>query len=111
MAKETGSHTHRANQRGYAAGQLIEEGEFVPAGVTVSDVWMDPVPAKDRAVLAATEEALDPHPKDVDLTQHSVVSLQAMAAERGINIEQDGKTLTKKELIAAINAAHATDAG
>ena len=108
---KTGAHTHRATERGYADGQLIEEGEFVPAGVPVSENWMDKVSKKDAALLAASEEAIDPKPKDVDLTALTVAALQAMAAERGINVKQDGKALNKDELIAAINAGFAKDAG
>jgi hypothetical protein len=50
-AKKTGSDTHRATQRGYAvdqktgAGVLVEEGELVPAGIPVSENWMEPVKA------------------------------------------------------------------
>jgi hypothetical protein len=117
MAKTTGSNTHRATQRGYAvdpdshAGVLVEAGEPVPANIPVSDEWMEPVKKGDRALAAATDEALDPHPKDVNLTKLNVAALQAMAAERGINVEQDGHTLSKKELIAAISAKVEKDAG
>lgn len=117
MSKETGSETHIATQRGYAvdpttaAGVLVEPGEFVPAGIAVSEEWMKPVKKAERAALGAQAEALDPHPKDVDLTKLNVTALQAMAAERGINVEQDGKTLTKNELIDAIKAKREHDAG
>lgn len=111
--KKTGAETHRATQRGYAvdpdskAGTLVEEGELVPAGIRVSTEWMEPVSKKDRAAAAAIEEALDPHPKDVDLTKLDKAALQAMAAERGINV--DG--LGPKALIDAIKAARENDAG
>lgn len=100
MAKETGSNSHIATQRGYAAGQLIEEGEFVPAGVTVSDEWMDAVSAKEAKRHKAALETSDATPGDVDLTQLTVSALQAMAAERGANV----KGLSKDDLIAAIKA-------
>jgi hypothetical protein len=71
-AKKTGSDTHRATQRGYAvdqktgAGVLVEEGELVPAGIPVSENWMEPVKnvkglSKDdlvTAVKAADEPTL-----------------------------------------------------
>lgn len=40
MASKTTENSHRATQRGYADGRIIERGEFVPAGITTSDVWM-----------------------------------------------------------------------
>jgi hypothetical protein len=113
MAKEqlTGGRTHIATQRGYGARELVEEGEFGPAGVPVSDSWMKKVSAKEAALLGAEQEATDLKPKDVDLEPLSLAALQAMAAERGINVEQKGKALGKDDLIAAIKAARATDAG
>lgn len=115
--KHTGTNTHRATQRGYAvdpdsmAGTLVEAGEIVPPKIPVSENWMEPVGKGGKALAAATDEALDPHPKDVDLTKLDVAALQAMAAERGINVEQDGHALTKKELITAISTARENDAG
>jgi hypothetical protein len=106
-AKKTGSDTHRATQRGYAvdpishAGALIEPGELVPANIPVSDEWMEPVKKGDRALAGALEEGADPHKKDVDLTKLDKAALQALAAERGINV--DG--LGPKDLITAIKAA------
>lgn len=105
-AKKTGSDTHRATQRGYAvdqksgAGILVEEGELVPAGIPVSENWMEPVKGS-KALAGALEEGLDPHPKDVDLTQLSKPALEAMAAERGINV----KGLSKDDLVTAIKGA------
>jgi hypothetical protein len=116
-SKTTGTNTHQATQRGYAvdpdskAGTLVEPGEMVPAGIPVSTEWMEPVAKGDRAVAAAAQEAIDPHPKDVNLTALNVAALQAMAAERGINVEQNGTPLSKKDLIAAIKAARENDAG
>lgn len=114
--KRTGSDTHVATQRGYAinsqgAGELVEPNEMVPADVPVSEEWMRPVKKSEAALLGAAEEATALKPKDVDLTKLDEPALQAMAAERGINVEQAGKKLNKKELIAAITAAHETDAG
>lgn len=105
-APKTGDNTHVANQRGYALGQLIEDGELVPAGVIVSDVWMDKIKG-NKELAAAVEEALDPHPKDVDMTALSKPALEAMAAERGINVAG----LSKADLITAIAAAREKDAG
>lgn len=105
--KKTGADTHRATQRGYAvdpdsnAGVLVEPGELVPANIPVSTEWMEPVKKGGRALAGAIEEAQDPLPKDVDLTKLDKAALQAMAAERGINV--DG--LGPKDLITAIKAA------
>lgn len=110
---KTGPNTHRATERGYAvdpdsnAGVLVEEGEMVPAGIPVSETWMKPVKKGDRALAQAVGEALDPHPKDVDLTKLNLAALQALAAERGIN----PGSLSKKELVTAIKAAAENDAG
>jgi hypothetical protein len=101
----TGADTHRATERGYAipdgtnAGQLIEDGDMIPANVPVGS-WMEPVKGKDRALAGAVAEALDESPKDVDLTQVGVPGLKAMAAERGIN----PKGLSEADLITAIKA-------
>lgn len=107
MVKKTGSETHRATERGYAvdpntgAGVLVEPGEMVPADQPVSENWMEPVKKSEQKLAGAIEEALDPLKKDVDLTKLDKAALQAMAAERGINV--DG--LGPKDLITAIKAA------
>lgn len=107
MTKKTGADTHRATQRGYAtdpttgAGVLVEAGDMVPADIPVSDEWMEPVKKADRALEGAIAEGQDPLPKDVDLTQLSKSALEALAAERGINV----KGLSKDDLISAIKAA------
>jgi hypothetical protein len=98
--KETGINTHRATERGYAGGELIEPNDFVPAGYPVGD-WMESVDGSAK-LARAVDEALDPLPDDVDLTQLSKPALEAMAAERGINVG----TLSKTDLITAIKAAH-----
>lgn len=41
-AEKTTENSHRATQRGYAGGLIIERGEFVPLDVTLSDVWLIP---------------------------------------------------------------------
>lgn len=104
-AKRTGPNTHVATARGYAinsagAGQLVDPEEMVPADVPVSEEWMKPA-GKDARLLDAVQEGLSPIKRDVDLTQLTTPALQAMAAERGINVEK----LDKKDLIAAIKAA------
>ncbi len=109
--EKTGSETHVAVMNGYAAGAVVEEGQFVPADTPVSDIWMKRVKASERKAVAAAAEAVDPKPKDVDLTKLGVPALQAMCATEGINVEQDGKPLTKAELIAAYNAHIEKDAG
>lgn len=109
--KTTGVDTHRATERGYVtdpdsgAGHLVEAGELVPAGFPVGE-WMEPVKGS-KALAGAIEEAGELHPKDADLTQLSKPALEAMAAERGINV----KGLSKDELITAIKAKRETDAG
>ncbi|ODP39259.1 hypothetical protein [Sphingomonas turrisvirgatae] len=104
MAKETAVNSHRASQRGYANGLLIEEGEYVPAGVPVSETWMEKV-GKDDPLQRAVEEALDPQPGDVDLTRLSKAALEAKATEHGIN----PAGLSKDDLITAIKAAYDKD--
>ncbi len=106
----TGADTHRATQRGYAipqtdpaearAGVLVEQGEIIPANVPISDTWMEEIEAKGRKRAKAVQEAQAEHPGDTDLTALPKAALQAMAAERGVNV--DG--LTKDDLIAAIRA-------
>lgn len=97
---KTGQDTHRATERGYAHGQLIEIGGFVPADTPVSESWMEPLAAKDRKLAKAVQEAQDESPKDVDLTKLSKSALEAMAAERGVNVAG----LSKEDLITAIKA-------
>lgn len=96
----TGANTHRAIERGYAKGQLIEPGQMVPAGVVVSDRWMESLTKKEARMAEAIEQALDPQPDDVEIQNLSREALEAMAAERGI----DPKGLTKKLLVDAIKA-------
>lgn len=80
---------------------------MVPADQPISDAWMEKIGKKDRALAGAVAEALDPHPKDVDLTKLNVAALQALAADAGINV--DG--LSKGDLITALNAHREKDAG
>ena len=98
--KMTTATSHRATQRGYAGGEIVEPGDLVPADTPVSENWMEPVKKGEQAVARAVEEAQDPHNRDVDLTALSKQALEAMAAERGINV----KGLTKEDLITAIKA-------
>lgn len=111
--KLTGEGTHRATQRGYAipqtdppearAGVLVgpeDEIQIIPAKVPISEEWMEPVKKGDSRLARAVEEAGQDHPTDVDLTALNKSALQAMAAERGINVEG----LTKDDLITAIKA-------
>jgi hypothetical protein len=105
-AAKTGHDTHRATMRGYAiasgsaAGQIVEEGEIVPANVPVSEEWMEKLDKKEAKLTAAVNEAQDENPKDTDLTALSKPALEAMAAERGINVSG----LSKADLITAIKA-------
>lgn len=97
--KKTTATSHRATERGYAAGELVEAGDLVPAGTPVGS-WMEPIAKAEQATARAVEEAQDPHNRDVDLTALSKPALEAMAAERGINV----KGLSKDDLITAIKA-------
>lgn len=100
--KMTGSGTHIATERGYAAGELIEPGQPVPADVPVGS-WMERADGKVDAADRAIEDAQKPLPDDPDLTQLSTQALQAMATERGVT---SVKGLSKNDLIDAIKAAH-----
>lgn len=108
MSKLTKAGEYRANQPVYAVDQesgvgiLVAAGDLVPANTLVSETSMDKVKPANRELLAATQEALDPFDKDVDLTQLSLAALQARAAERGI----DAGKLKKDDLVAVIKAAH-----
>jgi hypothetical protein len=105
MAKPnlTGSNTHRATERGYVGGLLIEPDGLVPAGFPVGS-WMERVDGKPE-LARAIEEALDPQPGDVDLTKLSKAALEAMAVDHGIN----AGGLSKEDLITAIKAANDKD--
>lgn len=107
----TGANTHVATRRGYAQDTIIEPGQMVPEGVPIAHIddeggWMDDVDKKAARMLQAANEATDKNSKDVDLTQLDEAALQAMAAERGINVGG----LSKKQLIDAIKAAAAQTA-
>lgn len=94
--------SHVATERGYADGVIIEPNEPVPSGIPVSENWMEPVDKNESKLARAIDEALDPLPDDVDLTQLQPAALEALAAQKGIN----PKGLSKKDLITAIKAAH-----
>lgn len=83
--EKTGPNTHRATQRGYADGQLIEPGQFVPAGVAVSDEWMESLTKREAKLQRATDQALDPHPEDVDVSKLKGDALTGYAASLNIN--------------------------
>lgn len=98
----TEANSHRATERGYGMGQLIEPGCIVPAGVPVSESWMDEIEPKDRKLAAAVEDAQKRSKDDPDLTKLSKPALEALATERGVT---DVSGLTRENLIAAIKAA------
>jgi hypothetical protein len=50
----TAEESHRAIQRGFAAGRLIEPGDMVPGGIPVSKIWMEPVPPDPASSAAAS---------------------------------------------------------
>lgn len=60
---KTEAHSHVATARGYAAGIVVEPGEFVPADVHVAleedhpEGWMREATKKDLKALEAAEEA------------------------------------------------------
>ena len=91
----TGSNTHRANQPGYASGVLLQSGDFVPAGIPVSDNWMDEVDGSSK-LQRAVNEALDPQPGDVDLNQLSKAALEARAADEGGTDHRDQGRLRQR---------------
>jgi hypothetical protein len=97
---ETGNQTHRATERGYAKGELIEPGQFVPAGVAVSEKWMESLTPREANLQRATEEALDPQPGDVDVDALKGAALTAYAATLSINREG----LSDADLRAAVRA-------
>jgi len=95
----TKADSHRATERGYAGGAVIEPGELVPPDTPVGS-WMERVDGKTDALDEAVQAALDPQPGDIDLTQLGKAALQAMAAERDIPTAG----LSKEDLITAIKA-------
>jgi hypothetical protein len=100
MAK-TGAGTHRATQRGYAAGQLIEEGDAVPEGIAVSEVWMEKVKGSDKGMAERFDEVQDSKKDDPALDSLSIAALQLRATEAGVT---DVTGLKKADLISLINA-------
>lgn len=103
--KTTGNGTHRATQRGYAGGEIIEEGRLVPPGTPVSDKWMERVKKGGEELARAVEEAQDPQPDDIDLEQLEGDALTAHAAQFGINRGR----LNDKNLRTAVRAAYDKD--
>jgi hypothetical protein len=61
MPEITGENTHRATQRGYAAGFVVEEGQAVPAGVTVGS-WMEKGKPHPPVDLKQPGRRLTPNP-------------------------------------------------
>lgn len=104
--KSTGINTHKANQRGYADGMLIEAGEFVPADVPVSAEWMEPVSKKQAAQDRGIEEALSADDADVDVEALKGDALTAYAASLHINRGEQ----TDKQLRASVTAKRANTA-
>lgn len=98
--KLTKAGSHRATERGYAGGELIEPGKLVPADVPVGS-WMKRTDGNSD-LERAIDEAQDPQPGDVDLMQLSKAALEAMGADHGIN----PRGLSKDDLITAIKAAN-----
>src|SRR5687768_6055565 len=95
---KTKAGSHRATARGYAKGELIEEGQLVPADVAVSDNWME----KTRAgsdLERAVDEAQSPRNDDPNYEGMSKQALEAEAITHGIT---DPGKLSKKDLITAI---------
>ena len=102
----TKTNSHRAIERGYAGGDLVEPGELVPAGIPVSDEWMESVNKKEADLIRATQEALSPNEADVDLNALKGDALTAHAA--GLHINRGD--LSDKDLRAAVAAKRADTA-
>lgn len=66
-----------------------------------NDNWEEATP-KEKAAMEAADPTLDVHPALEDL---GIEALRALAATKNVQSTVDGKALTKKELIVAINAA------
>lgn len=101
---KTGDATHRAVQTGYDSngGQLIGEGELVPKGLPVSDVWMEKVKGKDSNVDRAAAEANQPRKDDANLEALGLAALQAIATLTGV---ADVTGLSKDDLIQVIQSS------
>jgi hypothetical protein len=108
MTKEnvTSASSHRATQRGYAGGDIIEPGDLVPAGTPVSTEWMEPLSKKEGALARAMDEALSPNDADVNVEELSGDALTAYAAGLSINRAK----LNDKDLRAAVTAKRADTA-
>lgn len=108
MAKDnlTTATSHRATQRGYAGGDIIEPGDLVPAGTPVSEAWMEPLSRKQGDLARALDEALSPDDADVNVEELSGDALTAYAASLHIN----RGTLNDKNLRAAVTAKRADTA-
>jgi len=104
--KLTKANSHRATERGYAGGEIIEPGDLVPAGTPISDLWMEPLSKKEGEVARAMDEALSPNDADVNVEDLSGDALTGYAASLSIN---RGK-LNDKDLRAAVTAKRADTA-
>lgn len=102
----TKANQYKATARGHALGELIEEGQLVPAGVPVSDLWMEKVDKKEAAVTRGLEEALDQNDADVNLSELKGDALTAYAA--GLHINRGD--MSDKDLRAVIAAKRADTA-
>jgi hypothetical protein len=105
-AAKTGAGTHRATERGYAGGEVIEPNQMVPPGTPVSENWMAKVKKGGEDLALAVEEAQSPRNDDPDLTTLSKQALEALAVDHGIT--KPGN-LSKQDLITAIRAAYDRD--
>jgi hypothetical protein len=79
---------HNANTPFTTAADANENWERITAG--------------EKAALQASDKTLDVHPALEDL---GLDALRGLAATKNVPVTVDGKSLSKKDLIAAINAA------
>lgn len=94
---------YRATQRGYAGGSIIDPPSLVPAGVVISDEWMEKVgKGDDTPVQRAVDDAQAQRKDDPALEELSKPALEALATKAGVT---SVKGLSKEDLITAIRAS------
>lgn len=97
--------TYRATERGYINGQLIEPGQTFTAD-SFDGKWAESLDKREARLARAAEQALDPHPDDVNISALKGDALTAYAAT--LNINRDG--LSDKDLRAAVAAKREVNA-
>lgn len=97
--------TYRATERGYINGQLIEPGQTFTAE-SFDGSWAESLDKREAMLAAASEQALDPHPDDVNVAALKGDALTAYAAGLSINRGE----LSDKDLRAAVTAKREVNA-